>query len=112
MNAFQRMAVIDASTKRAQIANGQRGEPVTHIAAMKCTPLDPVSSEQALRVGLESPYELLQTLTEETDVREGDVLVVDGVDYPIRAVGDWLWRVTGASAFCVLVLEDLKRGAT
>lgn len=111
MNAFQRMAVIDASTKRAQIVSGQRGEPVMHIASLRCTPLDPVSSDLAQRVGLDSPYELLQTMTEETDVREGDVLVVDGVDYPIRAVGDWTWRVTGASAFCALVLEDLKRGA-
>ena len=111
MNAFQRMAVVDASTKRAQIASGQRGEPVTHIASLKCTPLDPVSADLAQRVGLESPYELLQTMTEETDVREGDVLTVAGVDYPIRAVGDWRWRVTDESAFCVLVLEDLKRGA-
>lgn len=109
MNAFQRMAVIEASTKRAAIVNGLRSDPVTHIASLKCTPLDPVSAELAQREGLESPYELLQTMTEETDVREGDVLVVGGVEYPVRAVGDWRWRVTDASAFTVLVLENLKR---
>lgn len=29
-----------------------------------------------------------------TDVKEGDILVVDGVDYPIRSVGSWAWGRT------------------
>ena len=40
------------------------------------------------------------------DVREGDVLVVDEVEYPIRSVADWAWA--GCGSYLQIVVEELK----
>jgi hypothetical protein len=59
---FRRMDTEDASTKRPPaIAGGKRGAATTNLTGLKCTPLDPVSSEIQRRVALETPMELLQT---------------------------------------------------
>jgi hypothetical protein len=59
---FRRMATEHASTKRPPaIAGGKRGAATTNLTGLKCTPLDPVSSEIQRRVALETPMELLQT---------------------------------------------------
>ena len=59
---FRRMANVTASTKRPPaISGGKRGEATTKLSGLKCTPLDPVSSEIRKRVALDTPMELLQT---------------------------------------------------
>ena len=104
--SFNHQATVTASTKRASVVSGKRGAPTTYVASLKCTPLDPVNSELAQRLGLDSAFELLQTFMEAVDVAEGDVLVVGTKEYPVKYVGDWTWR----NAVCRhLVLEDLKR---
>ena len=59
---FRLMANVTASTKRPPaISSGKRGAPVVHLSGLKCTPLDPVSSDIQQRVALNTPMELLQT---------------------------------------------------
>jgi hypothetical protein len=103
------MAILTkiASTKRAPvISGGRRGAAVTHLTGIHISPLDPVTAEIALRVATKAPHELLQCFVEgAADVREGDVLVVDGQEYPIRSCADWEWR---KSKYLHLVLENIK----
>lgn len=104
---MRRFLTVTASTKRAPvISGGKRGAPAANVTSLTCTPLDPLETELRQRLALSTPHELLQSFTQETDIKEGDLLVVAGTDYPIRWVGEWTWR--GAS-FRHLVLEDLKR---
>lgn len=105
--SFTRMATVTASTKRSpSISSGKRGARTTNIASLVCTPLDPVTAELALRIGLETPYELVQTLVDGgLDIDEGDVFVVSSDEYSIRAVEDWDW---GSSDFKLLIMEELK----
>jgi hypothetical protein len=59
---FRRMAKVDAITKRSPaITDGKRGAPVAKLLGLKCTPLDPVSSDIRERLALDTPHELLQT---------------------------------------------------
>lgn len=108
MNAFGKLATVTAQTKRAPaISGGKRGEMEFHLANFKCTPLDVVDAELRQRLTLDTPHELLQTFVDgNLDIREGDLLVVGGKEYPIRAVADWTWR---GSVYRHLVVEDLKR---
>lgn len=59
--AFQRMANVTASTKRATMTSGKRGTPTTNLLGQKCTPLDPITAEVAERLALESPVRMLET---------------------------------------------------
>jgi len=104
------MATVTASTKRPPaIVDGKRGAAVTHVASLACTPLDPVDAEIRERVGLQTPHELLQThIQGGVDIREGDVLVVGSVEYPIRAVEEWTWP-GDQTDYLTLYLEELKR---
>jgi hypothetical protein len=65
---FQRMATVTASTLRpAPVTGGKRGEPVTQIASLLCTPLDPADPEVRARIALETPHELLETFIADDD---------------------------------------------
>lgn len=99
---------VTASTKRAPaVTSGKRGEPVTHLATLRCTPLDPLDPETAQRLGLQTPHTLRQTFTDgSSDIMAGDVLVVSARDYPIRSVAAWDWR---GVTYSHLVVEDLRR---
>lgn len=105
---FTRLMSVTGSTKRLPAAdvNGIVGSPVTNIASLTCTPLDPVDREMLTRLAIDTPYEVLQTFTEETDITEGDILVVSSVDYPVKAVSTWAdFR---GDTFLHVVVEDLK----
>jgi hypothetical protein len=102
-----RFLTVTASTKRAPaIAGGKRGAAVTQVVTLQCTPLDPVDPELRQRLALNTPHTLRQAYTEMADIEQGDILVVAGVDYPIRSCAEWEWRGT---AFLHLIIEDLKR---
>jgi len=107
--SFARAANVTASTKRPpDISGGKRGTPATNIESLSCTPLDPINPELRQRLGLDTPHELLQTFVDTAlDIKEGDILVVSSVDYPIRAVGDWA-TTASMPAYKWLVVEDLK----
>jgi hypothetical protein len=105
--SMTRMLTVTASTKRAPaLSAGKRGTPVLQVGALTCTPLDPVDPELRQRLALNTPHELLQTFTAETEIQEGDLLVVGSKEFPIRSVAEWEWRGT---TFARLILEDLKR---
>ena len=113
MSTFALFATVTASTKRppAVDGDGNRGAAATNIASLTCFPLDPLDfkrPEIALRAGLDTPFEGLQTYTEGgLDIVEGDILVVGSAEYPIRAVGDWYWPVDKKN-YLVIILEQLK----
>ena len=109
MSTFALFASVTASTKRPPaLSGGRRGAAAASIASLKCTPLDPLTPEIALRAGLETPHELLQTFTEGgLDIVEGDIFTVSGTDRPVKAVGQWYWPMD-ATNYLYIVLEDLK----
>ena len=105
--SMTRFLTVTASTKRAPtIASGKRGAATTKVASLKCTPLDPVDAEVRQRLALQTPHEALETFTQETDILEGDILVVGTKEYPIRSCAEWVWR---GATFRHLVVEDMKR---
>lgn len=87
---------VTASTKRnADLGSGRTGAPVTHLASLAITPLWPTSQETINTLSLNSPRETKECFHVPAagaalpDVRERDILTVDGVDYPIQYVGEW-----------------------
>lgn len=110
-NSFNRMATVTASTKRATLSSGKRGAPATYLASLACTPLDPADpsmrAEIQQRFKLQTPVELLQTFVDGSlDIKEGDVLVVSTVEYPVRSAAEWMFR---GSRYLHLMVEELKR---
>jgi len=101
------MATVTASTKRpASVSSGKRGAPATHVASLKCTPLDPAGSEIRERYLLNGPEIILQTFVDNgVDIRYGDTLVVAGAEYPIKVAENWTWRGT---SFLMLLVEQLN----
>lgn len=67
--ALERQATTTYSTKRSPaISGGRRGEPVTELASVNGTPLEPVSSSDLLqRVELSTPYKSKQTFLYDGD---------------------------------------------
>lgn len=82
-NGIKRMLRVTASTKRQPaITGGKRGEAVTKLTGIKCTPLDSVNHVDPNiqnRLELNTPTEILQTFAD------------------------------GNGVFYRLLLEDLKR---
>ena len=61
---YARMATVSCSTKRnpAMDGSGNRGDPVTNLTGLLCTPLDPRSAEIAQRPGTSAPEETLRCI--------------------------------------------------
>lgn len=103
--SFLKMATVTASTKRSSMSGALRGTPTTNLTGVICLPLDPVSAETMTRLKLDSGYEVRQTYVDAAlDIKEGDVLVVSGVDYEIRAVAEWVWR--GAQYLNLILIQS------
>lgn len=107
--SFSLLADVPASTKRAPARSGGKvGAATTNISSLFCTPLDAVSAEIIERLGTNAPTEALQTFVQGSlDIVPGDILVVSGTEYPIRAVLDGDWRPDGTT-YRQLILEELK----
>jgi len=77
---FLGFATLTATTKRnPAMTSGKRGDPEVKLVNLHCTPLDPVDPDVRMRMGLDTPNELLQTC------------------------------VADSYGFVMLILEDLKR---
>lgn len=101
---------VTASTKRSPAAaSGRIGAAVENLASISVTPFHPVDAEIAQRIPrLAGRQELLSVFVDESaDILEGDILVVGGIEYPVRAVEDWTWEPSGLE-FRRLVVEELK----
>lgn len=113
MGSFAKLATVMASTRRSPaISGGKRGAPVTNIASLTCTPLDPADpgeeAEIQRRLSLETPLKLRQTFVDDgLDIVEGDLLVVGGTEHSIRAVAPWTWRRT--DTYLRLLVEAPRR---
>lgn len=109
--SFAYMARMTASTKRSpNPVSGNIGAAVENIASLSCFPLDSLTPEIQKRAALQSPEEFLQTFVQGgLDIKEGDILVYSGKDYPIKSCGNWCWPPDG-EVFMYLVLEDIKDG--
>ena len=110
MSSFDQLASVTASTKRGggYDANGLEIAYAEEIASLACLPLDPVDPQIALGIEGLGWQEALQTAVQGgLDIVEGDLLVVAGTKYPIRAVADWMWS-PNAKIYMILFLEDKK----
>lgn len=106
-SAFQAILTETVSTKRATFTGGLESTPATHISEMDCTPLAPLDPLIRHQMSFNTPHEVLQVFTDgDHDIREGDFLVVDSVDYKVLGVGDWEF---GDICFKQIYLEDAKR---
>lgn len=88
---------VTASVKRNPTVDGITGAPVTHLASLLITPVWPIArvdtNVQRL-MELASSRELkecyhIPTSTTLPDVKEGDLLVVGVVEYPVLNVQEW-----------------------
>jgi len=110
MASFDRLATVTASTKRGggYDVNGLEVAYTENLASLACLPLDPIDPQVALGIEGLGWAEALQTAVEGgLDIIEGDLLVVAGTEYPIRAVADWTWPPS-AKDYQILFLEDKK----
>lgn len=108
MRSFDRMATVTATLKRPpEMVNGQRGEPVAVDGwTAQVLPLMPVDARTVQVAGLETPVGLYQTFAQgDVDIRAGDVLVVNGVEYPVRWVGFWPFE---AVTTVQIVVEEVR----
>lgn len=86
---------VTASTKRNEaLSGGRTGAPTVNLASLAITPLWPLDGGAVQSLGISSPREYLMAFhvpesENLPDVAEGDMLTVDGVDYPIQYVDDW-----------------------
>ena len=91
--AFQHMATDTATVKRPPaMVSGKRGAPVVvEDLSLAILPLMPLDAQVRASIPLDTPHQLYVTYTEgETiDLAEGDLLVVDSVEYPIRRIAKW-----------------------
>lgn len=107
-SSFTRLLTEEASVKRATMTNGKRGSPTTVITSLPCMPLMPVDAETRNRLALDTPHLLLQTFIEGTyTLKRGDVLVLDGTDYPVSVV-DGPWPFRSGDPRTRLILEKLE----
>jgi hypothetical protein len=107
---LRRIASLSVSTKRAVVTGQKRAAATTYLTGLKATPLDPVDPEVRATLDLQTPHEVLQTtINGAPDIREGDILVVGSIEYPIRSVAEHTAVSSGAGAFVELIVEDLKR---
>jgi hypothetical protein len=79
----------------------------THLASVSIMALMPVGADIAETVGLNSPREAKETYCPAVDILEGDHLVVGGVEYVIRWVGEWPWPEVTEN-FLRVVVEEIK----
>lgn len=113
--SFAKMATVTASVLRSpgKDGEGKVGKPIVHIAELKCIPLVPLADAEIVnQLNLQTPQGVSQTYVQDgPDIKEGDILVINTVQYQIRAVEDWPWRPDNADRLKLTVLELKTRPA-
>lgn len=73
------------------MASGKVGVPAAHLSDVPILPLMPITPEILELYKLSSPREKYVTyVNNAVDIQEGDVLVVDSLQFLVKAVGPWL----------------------
>ena len=87
---------VTASTKRtADLGSGRSGNATENLASLLITPLWPLGRQTIQQFAINSPREFKECFHVPVDggslpdVREGDMLVVSSVEYPIDYVAEW-----------------------
>jgi len=90
--AMRLMMSCTVSTKRRPAVGitGIQSAPVLYLATLKTTPIDPVTEELALRLGIEVPikHRVCYTTTDQ-DIAMGDIITYGGRDYVVKGLGEW-----------------------
>lgn len=105
------MATKTCFIKRVSLdlSNGQTSLPDGHIADIPCTPLMARSESNLMGAGRPTPtgadsiqHEIM--LFGDYDVKKGDILVLDNVEYSVA--DKHVWKV--ADPFILVVLDDVQ----
>lgn len=105
---------VTASTKRNTTTGGRTGAATTNLSSLLITPLWPLNQETTRALGIDSPREFRQCFhvpngtTTLPDVMEADLLVVNGVEYPVYYVGEWQ---DGDVPCLDIIVQELKQNA-
>lgn len=108
-----KFCTVTASTKRnADLGGNRKGAPVAHLTSLRITPLWPLSGDTVRLLDLNSPREMKECYHVPSgtavlpDVKERDILTVNGTDYPIEYVSEW----TDNAIPCLhIVVGEVKR---
>lgn len=106
--AFKRLATVTANIKRAAVSGaGVSSGFANHLIGIQCLPLMSVDPEVRNRPELQAFHEVKETyIGQGFDIDEGDRLVIDQTEYPIRAVEEIPWR--NRETYLRLIVEELK----
>lgn len=102
-------ATVNASTKKNPVVSGGViGAATTAIASFKIEPFsyvtDPMVRERlATRAGVELLQTFAYNLTQ--TIERGHILVVAGVEYPVKALGRWTSGPAGDTVYHIIVEE-------
>lgn len=103
------MATQTCTIKRVPFADGQSGLPEIHIADLACTPLMSVdetgvtaSRAQALGSAMVGRKQVM--VFENKDIKSGDLLVLNGKEYPIVEVNPW----NVSEPFMTLIVNEVQ----
>lgn len=100
--SFAYLATIQASTKRASLTTGF----AAYLYDLPCLPLAPLDAQTQQRIDLKTPHVTFQTYFQgQPDIRKGDLLVINEVEYPVKYVAPWPF---GNDTRLHVVIEDLR----
>lgn len=101
--SFQFSATNSANTKRSAMSTGY----AAYLYDLPCMQLFPLDMETQQRLDLKTPHVTYQTYFQgEPDIKKGDLLVINDVEYPVKYVAVWPW-IDGTTRMHVVV-EDLR----
>ena len=112
--SLQSFCTITASTKRSTVdINGRKAAPTTNLSSLLITPLWPLSAETIRTFDLNSPREMKECFHipiaggSLPDVKEGDLLVVSSVNYPVFSAGEWT-PTPGLPQSLHIIVQEVK----
>lgn len=115
-STFSHLALTTATVKRyVTVAGKGTGSTSTVIPTLKVTQPVSIDYNTAQRVGtthrpvLQSPFKFRMVLFEEdNDVRQGDVMTISSVDYPVRHVEKWPFIRIGETRMIAILEYDVR----
>lgn len=106
--SFKRDAFEECYTKRSTLTTGFD----TNLDGLFCFPLAPIDPETRLRLQLNTPHSLWETWMDESDIIQGDRLVIrkttGDIEYTIKTVESHYWKPSKTYRLH-LTLEDTRQ---
>ncbi len=105
MNMFEAFTNKVASTKRETMTGGL-GAKTEHLVGVPCTALLDLDDQTRQRPDLKTYYRLWQVYVAGVhEIANGDFLVLDGKEYPVRDAKPWNF---GGIEAMRLIVEELR----